>query len=62
MIPDRLAWLSSRRFEIHATISEGTSKDLVPEMLQTLLEERDVDVGFRRMVNAAHRPSNSRCD
>ncbi len=33
-------WLSSRRFEIHATISEGTSKDLVPEMLQTLLEER----------------------
>src|SRR5215467_5026875 len=33
-------WLSSQRFEIHATIPEGTSKDQVPEMLQTLLEAR----------------------
>jgi len=33
-------WLSSQRFEIHATISEGTPKDPVPEMVQTLLEER----------------------
>jgi uncharacterized protein (TIGR03435 family) len=33
-------WLSSQRLEIHATIPEGTSKDQVPEMIQTLLEER----------------------
>jgi len=33
-------WLSSQRFEIHATIPEGTSQDQVPEMIQTLLEER----------------------
>ncbi len=33
-------WLSSQRFEIHATIPDGTPKDQVPEMIQTLLEER----------------------
>src|SRR5437667_6809863 len=33
-------WLTSQRFEIHATIPEDTSKDQVPEMIQTLLEER----------------------
>ena len=40
---DRIAgpeWLTSQRFEIHATIPEDTSKDQVPEMIQTLLEER----------------------
>jgi uncharacterized protein (TIGR03435 family) len=33
-------WLSSQRFEIHATIPEGTRKDQVPEMLRALLEDR----------------------
>jgi uncharacterized protein (TIGR03435 family) len=33
-------WLGSQAFEIHATIPEGAAKDQVPEMLQTLLEER----------------------
>jgi uncharacterized protein (TIGR03435 family) len=33
-------WLSSQRFEIHATIPEDTPKEKVREMLQTLLEER----------------------
>ncbi len=33
-------WLGSQLFEIHATIPEGVSKDQLPEMLQSLLEER----------------------
>src|SRR5262249_14905046 len=33
-------WLNLQRFEINATISEGSSKDQVPEMLQSLLEDR----------------------
>jgi uncharacterized protein (TIGR03435 family) len=33
-------WLSSQRFEIHATIPEGTRKDQVPEMLRALLKDR----------------------
>jgi len=33
-------WLGNQDFEIHATIPEGVSKDLVPEMLQSLLAER----------------------
>jgi uncharacterized protein (TIGR03435 family) len=33
-------WMSSERYEIHAKLPEGASQDQVPEMLQTLLEER----------------------
>jgi len=33
-------WLNSQRFEIRATLPEGATKDQVPEMLQTLLEDR----------------------
>jgi len=33
-------WLGSQRFEIHATIPEGASKDQIPEMLQALLADR----------------------
>jgi uncharacterized protein (TIGR03435 family) len=33
-------WLNSQRFEINATIPEGSSKDQAPKMLQGLLEER----------------------
>jgi uncharacterized protein (TIGR03435 family) len=33
-------WLNLQRFEINANIPEGTPKDQVPKMLQTLLEDR----------------------
>lgn len=33
-------WLSGQRFNIQAKIPDGVSKDLVPEMLQSLLAER----------------------
>jgi len=33
-------WLGSHLFEIHAILPEGASKDLVPEMLQSLLSKR----------------------
>ncbi len=33
-------WLNSQRFEIHALLSDGNTKDQVPEMLQALLEDR----------------------
>jgi len=33
-------WLRSSRFEIHAIIPEGISRNKMPEMLQTLLENR----------------------
>jgi uncharacterized protein (TIGR03435 family) len=33
-------WLRSQWFEIHATIPEGGTRDKIPEMLQTVLEER----------------------
>jgi uncharacterized protein (TIGR03435 family) len=33
-------WLNSQRFEINATLPEHTSKDQVPEILRTLLEDR----------------------
>src|SRR5262249_47426799 len=33
-------WMTSQRFNIQATIPEGTSKDKVPEMLQALLADR----------------------
>lgn len=34
------SWLSEKRFDIEATIPEGASRDAVPAMLQSLLEER----------------------
>lgn len=33
-------WLASERFDIHAKLPAGATRDQVPEMLQTLLEER----------------------
>ena len=33
-------WISTDRFNIHATLPAGTSRDQVPEMMQTLLEQR----------------------
>ncbi len=33
-------WMPSQLFEVHAKIPEGVSKEKVPEMLQSLLEER----------------------
>jgi uncharacterized protein (TIGR03435 family) len=33
-------WLDSERFEIHATMPEGATKDQVPQMLQSLLVDR----------------------
>jgi uncharacterized protein (TIGR03435 family) len=33
-------WLFSQRFEIHAKLPEGATKEQIPEMLQTLLAER----------------------
>jgi len=33
-------WLGSQRFEIHAAIPDGVSKNQVPKMLQALLEDR----------------------
>jgi uncharacterized protein (TIGR03435 family) len=33
-------WLISQRFEIHAKLPEGATKEQIPEMLQTLLVER----------------------
>jgi uncharacterized protein (TIGR03435 family) len=33
-------WLKSQMFEIHAKLPEGSNKDQVPEMMQTLLAER----------------------
>jgi uncharacterized protein (TIGR03435 family) len=38
--PDWMTGVSSPRFDIAATLPEGTSKRQVPEMLQTLLAER----------------------
>ena len=37
VVPD---WLASARFEIDARLPRGASADQIPEMLQTLLEER----------------------
>jgi len=34
------AWLSEQRFDIHATIPQGATREQVPEMLQALLAER----------------------
>jgi uncharacterized protein (TIGR03435 family) len=34
------SWMTAQRFNIQATIPEGTSKDKVPEMLQALLADR----------------------
>ena len=33
-------WISTDRFNIHATLPAGAARDQVPEMLQTLLEQR----------------------
>ena len=33
-------WLDAQRFEVHAKLPEGASKDQIPQMLQTLLGER----------------------
>jgi uncharacterized protein (TIGR03435 family) len=33
-------WMPSQLFEVHAKIPEGVSKEQIPEMLQSLLEER----------------------
>jgi uncharacterized protein (TIGR03435 family) len=33
-------WMKSQLFEIHAKLPEGSNKDQVPEMMQTLLAER----------------------
>jgi uncharacterized protein (TIGR03435 family) len=33
-------WMSSQQYEIHAKLPEGSSKEQIPQMLQTLLEER----------------------
>ena len=33
-------WISTDRFNIHATLPAGASRDQVPEMLQALLEQR----------------------
>ena len=33
-------WLKSQMYEIHAKLPEGSNKDQIPEMLQTLLAER----------------------
>ncbi len=33
-------WLNSMNYEIHAKLPEGASRDQIPEMLQSLLEER----------------------
>jgi uncharacterized protein (TIGR03435 family) len=33
-------WLISQRFEIHAKLPEGATKEQIPEMMQTLLSER----------------------
>lgn len=37
---DGPAWMREQRFDIHATIPDGVSKDRVPEMLQALLADR----------------------
>ena len=33
-------WLISQRFEIHAKLPEGSTKEQIPEMIQTMLTER----------------------
>jgi uncharacterized protein (TIGR03435 family) len=33
-------WIATDRFDIHATLPAGSSRDQVPEMLQALLEQR----------------------
>lgn len=33
-------WMSAERYDIHARMSEGATKDQVPEMLQSLLADR----------------------
>src|SRR5450631_2934875 len=33
-------WLASERFDVNATLPAGSTPDQVPEMLQSLLEER----------------------
>lgn len=37
---DGPAWMREQRFDIHATIPDGVSKDRVPEMLQALFADR----------------------
>jgi uncharacterized protein (TIGR03435 family) len=46
-------WLRTQRFDILAKLPEGATKDQVPEMLQSLLEER-----FQMKVHRESRESN----
>lgn len=40
-------WMSSQQYEIHAKLPEGSLNEQIPEMLQTLLEERFKIVAHR---------------
>jgi uncharacterized protein (TIGR03435 family) len=40
-------WIKTQLFEIHAKLPEGSNKDQIPEMLQTLLAER-FNLAFHR--------------
>lgn len=46
-------WLGDKRFDVEATLPEGTTADEVPAMLRTMLEDRFKLVARREMKNRA---------